>query len=247
MGCDIHLYTEVLEDGSWRPLLPPAQSTHWDPANYDSPEDAERYRIDLPQTFGDRNYGLFAILAGVRNGSGFAGTDLGDPTIPITEPRGVPDDASADYRREVEQWGGDGHSHSWLSLADVYAHDWEGSKSVNRSQVRHRRVHGKPADFSDIGSHHKIATDDAFARKMQELAQYFGNEVYDIGGRAWGAEFCGWSSEGVAGGWRGIQWETSHLDQAGPGWLRFVFKTAREAHLRALPADQIRFVFFFDN
>src|SRR5215469_11787636 len=35
--------------------------------------------------YGWRNYDLFAILAGVRNGSGFGGCDTGDPVVPIAE------------------------------------------------------------------------------------------------------------------------------------------------------------------
>lgn len=52
-----------------------------------------------------RNYDLFAEIAGVR-GKG-------------PEPRGIPDDASALARMEIEGWGGDGHSHTWLSLTEA--------------------------------------------------------------------------------------------------------------------------------
>ena len=50
----------------------------------------------------ERNYALFAALAGVRG--------------PGPAPLGVPDDASDMARMAVEEWGGDGHSHSWLTL-----------------------------------------------------------------------------------------------------------------------------------
>ena len=39
----------------------------------------------------DRNYTLFAILAGVRNGYGFAGCYRHEPLTPIAEGRGKPD------------------------------------------------------------------------------------------------------------------------------------------------------------
>jgi len=40
--------------------------------------------------FGDRDYTLFAILAGVRNGFGFAGCYRHEPLVPIAEGRGLP-------------------------------------------------------------------------------------------------------------------------------------------------------------
>lgn len=110
MGTDIHGVWQNRKaiDGVWRDI----------PSNYTQ----------------DRHYQLFAVLAGVRNGYGFAGVQTGEPVIPIAEPRGIPSDFDwdGDYhpieRREVmdprrqewaeenekEIWMGD-HSHSWLS------------------------------------------------------------------------------------------------------------------------------------
>lgn len=62
-----------------------------------------------------RNYHLFSILADVRS--------YGDGTA-ISEPRGVPDDASDAYLYIVEQWKGDGHSHSYFTLTELLEHDW---------------------------------------------------------------------------------------------------------------------------
>lgn len=81
-----------------------------------------------------RNYRLFAALADVRNGTGFAGVPTHVPIDPISEPRGWPDDL--DYEedpdtgwgrsedRELDgRWLGD-HSFSWLSLDEVA--NWPG-------------------------------------------------------------------------------------------------------------------------
>ena len=102
MGTDIHPYAEVRKNGKW-----------------------ERALIRVPD---DRNYWAFAVLADVRNGSGFAGCDLGDPVKPISEPRGLPEDR-ATFDNEVEDyesleyvWLGD-HSHSWVTLAELLALD----------------------------------------------------------------------------------------------------------------------------
>lgn len=45
---------------------------------------------DIPHKYEmNRHYQLFAMLAGVRNGTGFAGVKTGEPVKPISEPRGV--------------------------------------------------------------------------------------------------------------------------------------------------------------
>jgi len=103
-------------------------------------EDA-KYK-DVGEIERDRNYNVFAMLAGVRNGVGFAGVKTHEPLVPISEPRGLPDDletlpdddtAIAIYSydfvdAEEEQvrgryWLGD-HSHSWLTLTEINA--WDG-------------------------------------------------------------------------------------------------------------------------
>jgi hypothetical protein len=53
----------------------------------------------------ERNYHRFAALAGVR-GEG-------------PQPRGLPLDASDSAAYDAECWDGDGHSHSWLPLAEA--------------------------------------------------------------------------------------------------------------------------------
>jgi hypothetical protein len=68
------------------------------------------------ELFDFRNYNLFAWLAGVRNY-----TDI----QPIAEPRGLPDDVSDQVRAQVEAWGSDGHSVSWLSLKELTGFDYD--------------------------------------------------------------------------------------------------------------------------
>lgn len=63
----------------------------------------------------DRSYEAFALLTGtVRNYD----------RVPAAEcftdrPRGMPGDASAYARALAEGWEGDGHSHSWLTIAEM--------------------------------------------------------------------------------------------------------------------------------
>lgn len=96
-----------------------------------------------------RHYQLFAVLADVRNGHGFAGIKTGDCVTPISEPRGFPDDWTfedevtvpdikftsprrqksvqehPDWYKEPDDsplrvWLGD-HSHSWLTSTEMLA------------------------------------------------------------------------------------------------------------------------------
>lgn len=112
MGTDIHLAAEVFKDGRWQ-YAP----------------------CDLPDY---RNYRAFAILADVRNGYTFAGFDSGDPVIPISEPRGLPQDLSQEIRAMLEDtdsgdsWTDDedfftlgDHSFSWVTLKELLDVDLE--------------------------------------------------------------------------------------------------------------------------
>lgn len=116
MGCDIHLFVERREDGVWKSL---------DTWQTEKDDGREYLSVDYDRQFyNGRNYNLFAILADVRNGRGFAGIKTGEGFIPIAPPRGVPDDANDNYKKYVEQWDGDGHSHSYFTVAELLAYDW---------------------------------------------------------------------------------------------------------------------------
>lgn len=108
----------------------------------------------------DRHYQLFAVLAGVRNGYGFAGIQTGEPVAPIAEQRGLPADFDLDddahpiaaleymdprrqkYQRadeKLEVWMGD-HSHSWLTGAEML--DWaEKAPEVVKTGILGRDVY----------------------------------------------------------------------------------------------------------
>ena len=101
---------------------------------------------DVPSEYGQgRHYQLFAVLAGVRNGRGFAGARTGEAVKPIVEPRGLPDDFQhdgfynhyvpavecvypwgredrtkhpEDYDNPLEVWMGD-HTHSFLYSSEM--------------------------------------------------------------------------------------------------------------------------------
>lgn len=131
MGCDIHFYVEkwtssndydgpkdlsedrdqklneVLED------IP--TKFRWVSADKWVKEDGE---WEIPYNscyYSGRNYGLFSILADVRNGGNID---------PIDYERGIPDDASTGYLYKCNQWDGDGHSHSYFTLEELLNVDW---------------------------------------------------------------------------------------------------------------------------
>lgn len=73
---------------------------------------------------GDRNYLLFAALADVRNGYGFAGVRTFDPIQPICKPRGLPDDIKATYEASDDNFTYGEHSQTWFTLKELL--DWPG-------------------------------------------------------------------------------------------------------------------------
>lgn len=115
MGCDIHMYVEKLQNEEqqdfedkkpWREIYRPVQRIFSDNI---SAWDINYYGYE------NRNYTLFAILAGVRNYKDWE---------PIHEPKGIPDDCSPFVLSEYKDWDTDGHSHSWFTLQELLDYDW---------------------------------------------------------------------------------------------------------------------------
>ena len=127
MGCDIHITVEVRNAaGAWEALPNPVRDCYFCVRNR-RPGDPPGPQADcrwcngtgkgVEEWYDGRNYALFAILADVRNDEG--------GYRPIAPPRGVPTDASPEYLAEVEAWEGDGHSHTYHTLAEILAYDWD--------------------------------------------------------------------------------------------------------------------------
>ena len=58
----------------------------------------------------DRDYDLFAKMANVRNDG---------EIIPISEPKGLPDDAAFVTKFHSDRWGIGAHSRSWLGQSEI--------------------------------------------------------------------------------------------------------------------------------
>lgn len=67
---------------------------------------------EIPYT---RNYAFYAAIAGVRNYL---------EITPISEPRGIPHDASLMSEATSKEDGADGHTHSWLTYKEIKEYDW---------------------------------------------------------------------------------------------------------------------------
>jgi len=112
MGTDIHLAVEVKRSGAWGPSKMVANKY----ADYD---DDPPMVPECP--YDSRNYDVFAILANVRNGRGFAGCDTGDGFVPIAMPRGFPSDMHEDTKLCADGY----HDETWLTLNELQDHDWD--------------------------------------------------------------------------------------------------------------------------
>ena len=93
MGCDIHSFAERCnkETGKWQIVT------------------------DVV-TFDNRDYSVFAFLAGVRNY---------DHCEPISEPKGLPDDVCDEIQENFESWQDDAHSASFLTVKELLDFDYE--------------------------------------------------------------------------------------------------------------------------
>jgi len=147
MACDIHCFLEQKTKNGW--------------------ELVEEVELD-------RNYGLFSILADVRNGVGFAGHSTGNKLNPIDAPRGIPDDVSKELIPEIQEWGDEGHSHSWLNLDEVLLYDYNNQIAetvgiVNKEQYRVYLEKGKPDSYSSGASEKSVSV--ISAEEMEEIVK----------------------------------------------------------------------------
>jgi hypothetical protein len=112
MGCDIHLCVEQKIDGKWVAVKRPSEDT-WDYG-----------KSTLFWLAGQRSYNLFSILANVRNEQDVDGCNSDKRFSPIAMPKGLPTDMSPDVQANSDDWGCDGHSHSFHLLQDLLDYDW---------------------------------------------------------------------------------------------------------------------------
>lgn len=172
MGCDIHCFVEKkdLKTGKWEKI------TGFKSDFYD--KDSDYFSTDRFKN-GDsildaRNYNEFAILANVRNGFGFGGCDTGDPIKPISMPKGLPDDISEEVKLKAEEWGSDGHSHSWLTIKEIKDYPADTIVKISRGLVtvevyKEFKKTGNPYPCcGDVGGYGPVIVENNLCEKYQE-------------------------------------------------------------------------------
>lgn len=270
MGCDIHVSCERRRpDGSWEFVLGPVTGKRWAKDTgkcwkCEYPDEVPEDERGLPCTdcLGDglhhdefyegRNYDVFAILADVRNGRGFAGFDTGDGFIPYDDPRGLPEDVSEIVKRKSDGWGSDGHSRTYFTLAELeeaMAGEWPNLTTTSRGVTSVRgyllwkAAGGNITDDMSIstwisGPNIKIVSPE----EMEKIVNEKKLTLEDLGP----APTDRWISEvevkfdGVAY-YTTISWQTNYAET-----MANFMEQVRRAGVGYKPED-VRFVMWFDN
>jgi hypothetical protein len=247
MGCDIHLYVEKRDaDGLWR-----SADTWYDDPDYPDRKTVYKWGLGLERLAGPiydgRNYNLFAVLADVRNHETF---------VPIAAPRGVPADASPEYAAEAKSWGGDGHSHSWLTLGELLRYDWTQTATlrgtVNPVEWAHWRDYGAPMSWAGAvyGGRVTQHSQDEFEAAWQKVRAARGypeqrhaschldrdEDEADL--LAFVANLGGGSP------YTQVAWPVVYAKTCAPFWSECIPKLLALSEGRF---DDLRIVFFFDN
>lgn len=111
MGCDIHICTEVQKHVNNELCWCNADCFKYNKYYDESAPDEGERKLEIAPIFANRDYTLFSILADVRNYSN---------NVPVCKPKGIPEDCSKVTRKEIDFWGVDGHSHSYLTLRELF-------------------------------------------------------------------------------------------------------------------------------
>lgn len=230
MGCDIHSFIEVKKNGKW-------EHYNWRDEKYligtyddGSPQYSYDGYFDDPLYIG-RNYDLFAILANVRNGRGFAGIKTSEGFEPMDMPRGLPVDVTAEVAKQSDDWDSDGHSHSWFLLSDLLSYDYDKQGTtqygvVNSHGYQEFKEKGKPSMYSGDVSGSRV-------RHISNLAMdevLAGSEL----GKIMSEEFSLYTR---------VEWHETYRDAVGEHW----FKTLEVMKGLSDKPEDVRLVFWFDN
>lgn len=111
----------------------------------DEPDYVDWHFVGIPgqrreSWFDDRSYNVFSLLADVRNArepgymdllwSGLGPYAEDDYIVPISPPRGLPEDITNETRHILSNE----HSQTWLDLFEVITHDWD-TPHVQRGMI----------------------------------------------------------------------------------------------------------------
>lgn len=217
MGCDIHMVAQVRECGQWKTVQWPNEwFGKWD----DEPEMTAR-------AYSDRNYDVFAILADVRNGVGFAGIETGGGFVPIAPYRGFPRDfvVHEDCHEGVSM--GD-HSFTWLTLAEVNAYDWTAVTThygwIQTEERRPMLAEGRSVPTSYCSG---VSGGQILRVTIQQMDEGIANGLADQFGQCWYAR---------------LEWPETCAESAGLFYSEWIPKLSQLGS-----PDDVRLVMGFDS
>lgn len=137
-----------------------------DQARYDElPDQYVRYEDEW---YHGRDYQLFsALVPGLR----------GDSDNAVFEERGWPDDASLLNQEYMEEWGLDGHSPSWQTLAELETVDWDAKLSWTYSMPDGKSVEGRNGEWENLLQRMRELADDKCGgdRTAVRIVYFFDN------------------------------------------------------------------------
>lgn len=204
MGCDIHNYLEEKIDGKWQLL--------------DKWSEGKDGFIHIDECIDiDRDYDLFAVLADVRNYYDF---------IPISAPKGLPNDCSSILLKYEYESNYGFHNYSWLTYSEILKY-WQDLHYkyvkkegwVTKKDYDFFRLVGRPSSYFGGGGGESISN-----KEMDEL------------------------DPNVDWGWKYktlIEWKESYYECVGET-LWNILRQMKDLSTRKVESD-IRLVFWFDN
>lgn len=142
-------------------------------------------KVVRDQWYHARNYDVFAILASVRNGVGFAGVITGSGFNPIDNPRGLPDDLSDEIRTHLARLG------ETVVAGAIHYED-------ERDDDYYEGMSQEPEGYWSLGDH-------SFSHvSLKELLQdYDWKQTTMHAGWVPPSEYLRWRDKGIPNSWAG--------------------------------------------
>jgi len=247
MGCDIHMITEIRRGGAWQEAAPTIPCADCDSTGKRETGNCYwcRGRGKLSR-YNGRNYHVFSVLADVRNGHGEF------KMASIAPGRGVPADSLAAKNREncgcegdedgecEHIWLGD-HSHTWASLAELLAYDWDKRVPVegwvSEEQFRSFREKGKPDSYCG-GVAGRLVRHIGNSEMSQRLDKPRRPEIEDLFNRTGGGKLSYYTL---------VRWEQKTGELCGSFYQQFIPALKAYAEAEGVSHDDVRIVFGFDS
>lgn len=239
MGTDIHM---VVEKYDWH-------------GNGEEP--SWRMVIGRSASYGQRNYDVFAVLADVRNGYGFADCKTGDGFKPISKPRGLPLDLDQRSFEEMKIYSR--HSPTWLLLSEVLDYDW--TQETRHTGIVHaseflrmmRADEKKPKSWCGGVTGRDIvhATPEELASSLKALGEPPANVLAALERASHHAledELHGWLGK-LRHWYTQVEWAETYEESCNDflAWARGLTAKNAPTRLRYIEPAKVRLVFGFDS